>query len=102
MTDQVTSEEADNYAVVARLNDGWRVIVCGAGLQWILQRGYRAKNHGDIRWRGRSYCRTKQALLRCSREHAGAIDASAAGILAVLPERIGAPSPNPIEAGVSQ
>jgi hypothetical protein len=36
------------------------------------------------------------------REHAGAIDASAAGILAVLPERIGAPSPNPIEAGVSQ
>jgi hypothetical protein len=77
-------EDDDYYAVVARLNADWRVIVCAHGLQWILQRGYRAKNHGDIRWRARSYCRTKEALLRCSREYASAIDP----MLAALPDRI--------------
>jgi hypothetical protein len=33
------SEKSDSYhPVVAQLNDGGRVIVCGAGIQWILQR----------------------------------------------------------------
>ena len=32
------SEEADDYhAIVARLNDQWRVIECAAGIQWILR-----------------------------------------------------------------
>jgi hypothetical protein len=92
---KITSEEADDYhAIVARLNDSWRVIVCAAGIQWILQRGYRARNHGGMRWRSRSFCRTSEALHRVSREHAGPIDPAAAAILAALPERIEDPAPN--------
>jgi hypothetical protein len=97
------SEEADNYgAIVARLNADWRVIVCSVGLQWVLQRGYRAKNHGDMRWRGRSFCRTSEALIRCSREHASAIEPAAAAILAALPARIDDPEPIPEEDRVER
>jgi hypothetical protein len=98
MTAPVTSEESDNYAVVAQLNAGWRVIVCKSGIQWILQRR-RGERCGRARWEGRSYCRTRQALLRCSREHAGALDPSAAAFVAALPEQIDALSANPTEAG---
>jgi len=100
VTAPVTSEESDNYhAVVARLNDGWRVIVCRAGIQWILQHRS-GQRHGRARWEGRSYCRTQQALIRVSREHAGPVDPAAAAILAAPPERIDALSANPTEAGV--
>jgi hypothetical protein len=53
--------------LVAQLNASWRVI--DDPLQWILQRrkgNPRKKNSG---WRARSYCRTKDALLRCIREY---------------------------------
>jgi hypothetical protein len=86
------SEESDDHPVVARLNAEWRIIVCAAGLQWILQRGYRAKNHGDMRWRSRGFCRTSEALIRVSRLHAGAVDQAASAILAALPERIEQPA----------
>lgn len=49
-------ETADSYAaVVAQLNDQWRVIECRDGIQWILQRrdGQRA---GQPRWMGVRYC----------------------------------------------
>jgi len=89
------SEESDNYhAIVARLNADWRVIVCAAGIQWVLQRGYAARNHGEVRWRSRSFCRTSEALIRCAREHAGEIEPTALAILAALPERIEEPAPN--------
>ena len=82
------SEEADDYhAVITHLNDRWRVVVCAAGVQWVLQRR-RGERRGTARWEGRSYCRTGQALNRLSRRHAGAIDPTAAAILASLPERI--------------
>jgi hypothetical protein len=82
------SEEADDYhAVVARLNDSWRVIVCAAGIQWILQRR-RGERRGTARWESRCFCRTSEALNRLSRGRAGAIDPSADATLASLPERI--------------
>ena len=82
VTPYSTSEEADDYhAVVARLNDSWRVIVCAAGIQWVLQRR-RGERRGTARWEGRSYCRTGEALKRLSRRHAGAIDPTTAAILA--------------------
>jgi hypothetical protein len=100
MTAPVTSEESDDYhAVVALLNADWRVIVCRANIQWMLQ--HRAGvRHGRARWEGRSYCRTSEALNRVSRKHAGAIDPTAGAILAGLPERITVHSSNQIE-GVS-
>ena len=79
-------EVADDYAgVVVMLNPNWRVIECREGIQWILQqRGSPEKARKDD-WRGRSYCRTLEALIRCTREHAGRIDPSAASSLTELP-----------------
>ena len=81
------AEFADNYQVVARLNVRWRVIECRDGIQWILQYGNRAETVARDGWRGRSYCRTKEALLRVCDYHAGVIDRDAAEILAGLPDR---------------
>jgi hypothetical protein len=53
--------------LVAQLNESWRVV--DDPLQWMLQRrkgNPRDKNSG---WRGRSFCRTREALLRCIREY---------------------------------
>jgi hypothetical protein len=82
-------ESADGYlGLVARLNDNWRVVECRERLQWILQRRGSPKTPRADDWRGRSYCQTSFGLLRCARAHAGAVDPSAAAILAALPERI--------------
>jgi hypothetical protein len=83
------SESADNYGrFVARLNLRWRVIECQHRIQWILQYRASAKTYPTSSWKGRSYCRTSEALRRCTREHAGTIDPPAAAVLAELPERI--------------
>jgi hypothetical protein len=83
------SEEADDYfAVVAGLNKTWRVIVCSAGIQWVLQ-SRRGQRRGGARWEGRSYCRTKEAIIRLSRRFARPIDPVAAAIVAALPDCIG-------------
>jgi hypothetical protein len=77
-------EGADSYAaIVARLNENWRIIVCAAGIQWILQ--CRGEKYGAVRWRHRSFCRTSEALRRVVRQRAGKIDPAAAAILAGLP-----------------
>jgi len=83
------SESSDTYhRVVANLNPGWRVVECRHGMQWILQRrGSPETSRGDD-WRGRSYCQTAEALIRCAREHAGEIEPAACTILAALPARI--------------
>jgi hypothetical protein len=36
----------------------------------------------------RCYCRTREALIRCTRAHCGAIDPAAAAVLAELPTRV--------------
>ena len=83
------SESADDYhRIVARLNPGWRVIECTHDIQWILQRRGSPERPRTDDWRGRSYCRTSEALRLCTREHAGAVDPAAAAILAALPEWI--------------
>jgi hypothetical protein len=87
-------ESADDYrAVVAILNDRWRIIECRDGIQWILQRRA-GERHGRPRWDGRSYCRTKEALIRVCRDYAGEFDPAAAAVLASLPERIDLPDDN--------
>jgi hypothetical protein len=81
-------ETADDYPVTAILNASWRVVQCRDGMQWILQhRGSPEKARADD-WRSRSYCRTKEALIRCAREYAGEIEPEACTALAALPERI--------------
>jgi hypothetical protein len=84
-----TAESDDSYPhLVTVLNNDWRVIECRDGIQWILQYRNRAKTVARHGWRGRSYCRTKEALIRCCDEHAGEIGPDARLTLAALPERI--------------
>jgi len=85
----MVAESDDSYPhMVAVLNRVWRVIVCRDGIQWILQRRNRAETVARHVWRGRSYCRTKEALIRCCDEHAGQIDPATRMTLEALPERI--------------
>ena len=82
-----TRETADDYAkVVVMLSEDWRIIECRDGIQWILQHRGSPKKPRKDDWRGRSYCRTSEALIRCARLHAGPIDASARAVLTTLPK----------------
>lgn len=84
-----TAESDDSYPnLVAVLNSRWRVIQCRDGIQWILQYRNRAETVARDGWRGRSYCRTKEALIRCCDEHAGQLDPVARKTLLALPEWI--------------
>jgi hypothetical protein len=71
------SETSDDYSrVVAVLDRGRsRVIVCAAGIQWIVQ------NRRGQQWHSRSFCQTKNALIRCCGCSTPELDA--------LPDRIG-------------
>ena len=88
--EKISRRECDDdyYRIVARLNPGWRVIECQDGVQWILQRLGSPKRSRRNDWRGQSYSRTREALIRCTRHHAGDIDPAAAAVLAALPEWI--------------
>jgi hypothetical protein len=57
------AECRDDYPAVVYLSDTGRVIECRDGIQWIVQR---RRSVCPNSWRGVSYCRTKQALLRCA------------------------------------
>ena len=70
--------------LVAQFSERWRVV--DDPLQWVLQRkkgNPRKKNSG---WRGRSFCRTREALLRCIREYCGEVDVEALAKLRALPD----------------
>ncbi len=81
-------ETADDYPnIVARLSDKWRVILCPAGIQWILQKRD-AGSAPSTRWRGVSYCVTREALVRLCGCLDSPVDPSALLILAALPQHI--------------
>ena len=70
--------------LVAQLNESWRVV--DDQLQWRLQRkkgNSRKKNSG---WRDRSFCTTREGLLRCIREHGGKVGPAALAALSALPQ----------------
>jgi hypothetical protein len=79
-------ETADDYArIVTNLNPSWRVVECRDRTQWVLQRRGSPEKPRTDDWRGRSYCRTSEALIRCAREYAGEIEPAACAVLAALP-----------------
>ena len=81
-------ETADDYPnIVARLSDKWRVILCLAGIQWILQKRD-AGNAPSTGWRGVSYCVTREALVRLCGGLEPPVDPAALSALAALPEYI--------------
>ena len=52
---------------VAQLNERWRII--DDPLQWILQRRKGAPRNKNTGWESRSFCTTRDVLLRCIREY---------------------------------
>ncbi len=50
--------------------------------------------HGQPRWDGRCYCRTRRGLMRRVRELAGECDAIALATLEYLPEWVGVGEPD--------
>ena len=81
----VTSPPAHpSNRLVAQLNINWRVV--DDALQWVLQRrkgNPRKKNSG---WQDRSFCTTREGLLRCVRDYCGEVDDKAFARLLALPE----------------
>ena len=68
------SESDDNYeAVIAILTDRWRVIECRDRIQWILQYRASAETYSTAHWVGRSYCRSRDALIRCCISRCGTV-----------------------------
>jgi hypothetical protein len=79
-TPQTSPAEPLN-GLVAALNPGWRVV--DDRLQWILERRTGAPSEKSTGWKARSFCRTREGLLRCVREYCGEADISQ---LLALPE----------------
>jgi hypothetical protein len=74
-------EKNESYPVVASLNDKTRVIRCKDNIQWIVQR--KSGEH----WQGRSFCRTRSALIREAKHRLGPdLPQAALQILQALPE----------------
>ena len=77
-------ETSDLYPSI-RLNDRWRIILCPAGIQFILQARRGPEMAASARWEARAFCRTRDALVCCSRENAGTIEAAGRAALDALP-----------------
>jgi hypothetical protein len=73
------AECRDTYPALVYLTDRVRVIECRDRLQWIVQRRRSVCLNS---WRGVSFCRTRESLLRC----AGRGDPAAMARLRALPE----------------
>src|SRR6478672_192772 len=82
------AESDDAYPGIL-LNGHWRVIECRDGVQWILQYRNRAETVSKSDWRGRSYCRTQEALIGCCDRFCGVIDPAGRAVLEALPQYIG-------------
>ncbi len=81
-------ETADRYpGVVVQINRRWRVILCSAGVQWILQR-HDGERAGGARWAGVGYCQTREALVRLCRASCGPVSPSIWAVLDSLPDHI--------------
>ena len=78
-------ESHDAYSgAIVDCRDGWRVIVCKAGKQYVAQKRSSSTNTGV--WIGKSHCTTKDELLNvCSRLKLLS-DANVEAVLMALPE----------------
>ena len=70
--------------LVAQLNETWRVME--HPLQWRLQRKKGNPRTNNSGWRDRSFCATREGLLRCVREYCGNVEPAAFAELLALPE----------------
>jgi hypothetical protein len=73
-------EQADDYPHVVVTESKVRVIRCRDSIQWVVQ------HRRGARWDGRSFCRTRAALLECAERHG--LSSTSLAVLAALPEVI--------------
>lgn len=60
LNDTSTEETSpEYYGTITYMNSKWRLVLCGHGIQWIIQ-----KKRGPSKWENRWFARTKQGLLR--------------------------------------
>jgi len=71
--------------VVAQLNANWRVV--DDRQQWRLQRKKGNSRKRNFGWKDRSFCRTREGLLRRIREYCGEVEPAALSKLNALPAR---------------
>lgn len=57
--------DQDYRDVVVDFGDGWRVILCRDGIQWILQRHVAGRSRRP-EWRGVRYCLSRVGLIAVS------------------------------------
>ena len=68
----------------ADLNSRWRVV--DDPRQWVLQKRKGQPRSKSSGWQNRSFCTTRQGLLRCIREYCGKVDAESLKLIENLPE----------------
>lgn len=100
MTTTIAAESGecdDDYpGIIARLNDGWRIVAAPDGTQWVLQRQRGAHRSADD-WRARAYCRMRHALENCVALYVtGDVEPEALAIIAALPGNIAWPAASAI------
>ncbi len=79
-------EISDFYVgIIIELEPRWRVIICKAGIQWILQkRSSKYLNKGV--WLGESYCTARDALICVCSSRGLLSDPKARAVLELLPK----------------
>jgi len=70
--------------LITRVNERWRVI--DDQLQWMLQWQKGKPRKKSSGWVNRSFCRTREGLLRCIREYCGEVDGQVVATLEALPD----------------
>ena len=82
--------------MIVQLNDRWRVT--HDPLQWILQARKSRETVRHTGYYGRSYCRSRTALIRCIGEYCGEVDPAALAIVESWPERFAEFDASPLAA----
>jgi len=83
-TDTLTAPAHPSDRLVVQINEQWRVV--DDPLQWILQKRKGKARNKSSGWQGRSFCRTREALLRCIREYCGDVAAENLDTIRALPD----------------
>lgn len=82
-------EDAGDYrGLVVELNPAWRVVECGARIQWILQRRRGGLERVGGRWASVAYHRGRETLIVAVTRRCGEIQLHATAALRALPEWI--------------
>ncbi|MEE8099726.1 MAG: hypothetical protein V3T13_07305 [Hyphomicrobium sp.] len=86
MTEAETAPEGGTRVTPLMLNERWRV-ASDDWLQWILEARHGKPGIKSSGWRGRSFCTTRKALLRCIGEYCGEVDQAAVAYIETWPEQ---------------